>query len=49
MLGFCGERIICKIDMNAPLVVELVIKVDDSISNEVSTLKYFLAPKIDDQ
>ena len=49
MLGFCGERIICKIDINAPLVVELVIKVDDSISNEVSTLKYFLAPKIDDQ
>lgn len=49
MLGFCREKIICKIDMNAPLVVELNIKVDDSLSNEVSTLKYFLAPKIDDQ
>ena len=49
MLSFCRDKIICKIDTNAPLVVELNIKVEDSLSNEVSTLKYFLAPKIDDQ
>ena len=49
MLSFSRDRIMCKIDTNAPLVVEFNIKVDDSISNEVSTLKYFLAPKIDDQ
>jgi proliferating cell nuclear antigen PCNA len=49
MLTISRDRIICKIDTNAPLVVEFNIKVDDSITDKVSTLKYFLAPKIDDQ